>query len=480
MSRRVGPVLLARGADSTHLSLSAILALRTGREPPVLFANGQPAQEPKGILDQSAFTVWRYDFSLPLDRNCHYRLADTVYPVATDLDGDMRIAFVSCNGREHDDLGRSSDERNIMWRRLLDAHRQEPFRLLLHGGDQLYADEFLESHSAIRAWRDGQRADVETMPFTAEMEATARADLMHRYLELYAQPEIAQVLSRVPSLMTWDDHDIFDGWGSHPTWRLDSPVGRGLFRIARDLFCVFQLGCAPDTPPVACPDRSGHSLAWHASFPGFSVVAPDLRSERRPDRVMGEAGWQAFEAGLAASRDSGRHFVVSSVPALGPRLSLVERLVPFLPRAGQFADDLRDQWQSKAHRREWQRFLTALSEEIAAGVPTTVLSGEIHLATRGEMTVPGRHGKPAGTLHQLVASGITHPVPPPGYALGLGLLARFGEDPLPNQPIRLRPLPGRHRPYTAERNYLVLTRRDKRWTALWDTEKHGCTPEMTI
>lgn len=480
MSRRVGPILLARGADTTDIALSAILALRAGIEPPTLFANEQAGAAPAVVLEESGFSVWRYDFSLPLDSNCHYRLGDTVYPVATDLSGDMRIAFVSCNGREHDDLGRSSEERNVMWRRLLAAHRQEPFRLMLHGGDQLYADEFLESHTAIRAWRDGKRSDVEALPFTGEMEAAARADLMRRYLELYSQPEIARVLSRVPSLMIWDDHDIFDGWGSHPAWRLDSPVGRGLFRIARDFFCVFQLGCAPDAPPAICPDRSGSSLGWHVPFPGFSVVAPDLRSERRPDRVMGESGWQAFEAGLAAGRATGRQFVVSSVPALGPRLSLVEHLVPFLPKADQFADDLRDQWQSKAHRREWQRFLSALSEEVAAGLPTTVLSGEIHLATRAEMTVPGRHGQPAGTVHQLVASGITHPVPPPGYALGLGLLARFGEDPLPNQPIRLRPLPGRHRPYTAERNYLILTRRGKNWTAVWDTEKRGRTPQMTI
>src|SRR3546814_1323896 len=62
--------------------------------------------------------------------------------------------------------------------------------------------------------------------------------------------------------------------------------------------------------------------------------------------------------------------------------------------------------------------------------PVTVLSGEIHLATRGTMDTP------EGPLHQLVASGISHPAPPTAYARALGLLARFGEAPLPRSEER--------------------------------------------
>ena len=104
----------------------------------------------------------------------------------------------------------------------------------------------------------------------------------------------------------------------------------------------------------------------------------------------------------------------------------------------------------------------------------TVLSGEIHLATRGEM--PG-HGR---TVHQLVASGIAHPPPPRGFALALSLLARLGEDPLPGHPVSLHPLPGRRRVYTDDRNYLVLERRDGQWQATWHTERRGETPPLAI
>src|SRR3546814_19259546 len=98
--------------------------------------------------------------------------------------------------------------------------------------------------------------------------------------------------------------------------------------------------------------------------------------------------------------------------------------------------DLRDQWQSRSHRAEWCRLLELLIEVHTRGAtPVTVLSGEIHLATRGTLETA------AGPLHQLVASGITHPAPPRAYAAALGLLARFGPSPLPDHPTPLHPLP---------------------------------------
>jgi hypothetical protein len=281
-------------------------------------------------------------------------------------------------------------------------------------------------------------------------------------------------MARVPSLAMWDDHDICDGWGSLPAARLDDPVGRLLFAVAREHFLMFQLGARPDRPPTICPDPAGGTLTWHVSLPGLDLVAPDLRSERRPDRVMGAAGWAAFEAALARGRGE-RLLVLSSVPALGPRLSWIEAAMRLTPWAEKYEDDLRDQWQSRAHRAEWRRFLDRLVRLQAGGGPAvTVLSGEIHLATRGAMDAA-----PA-PIHQLVASGVSHPAPPRAYALTLGLLARLGEGPLPGHPIRLRALPGRRGIYTAERNYLVLERRAGAWTARWSLERDGDTPSLAL
>lgn len=189
---------------------------------------------------------------------------------------------------------------------------------------------------------------------------------------------------------------------------------------------------------------------------------------------MGDSGWRSFEDALAKVKN-GRVLLVSSVPALGPRLSWVETVLHLFPRMQNLEDDLRDQWQSRAHRAEWRGFLTQLAKVHCNPTTTvTLLSGEIHPATRAQFGVPPM------PMHQLVASGISHPAPTGAYAMALDMLARFGETPIPGRPIRLYPLPGRRSIYVAQRNYLVLERKSGRWSAVWELEKDGPTVPLPL
>ena len=109
------------------------------------------------------------------------------------------------------------------------------------------------------------------------------------------------------------------------------------------------------------------------------------------------------------------------------------------------------------------------------GQNITVLSGEIHLATRAVMEL----GRGLG-VHQLVASGIAHRAPPRAWARFLGSLAQLGKAPLAQHPIRIERLPGQRARYVTERNYLVLERQSDRWSAAWDLEKSGLTPTLAL
>jgi hypothetical protein len=471
-----GPILYARGADPAAVRLGLVAVTRQGAEAPRLEADGADAAPLALRAELFGHAVWGAEFTLPVGPETGYRLDGRHFPVVTDLSGDLAVGFVSCNGQENGDEARSHEDRDVMWRRLAAEHRTRPFALLLHGGDQLYADEAMDAHPETRRWAE---LDIDRKPgvdWTPAMEEAARGYFFRRYLALIRQPAFAELGARVPSLMIWDDHDIFDGWGSHPAGLQESPVALGLFRAAREMFVLFQLGADPAALPATCRDRTGASFSQDALFPGFCVLLPDLRSERTPGRVMGDEGWKAFEAGLDAAPGSDRRIVVSSVPALGPRLSLVEALLDLYPGQQQYEDDLRDQWQSRGHRAEWVRFLSRLEREaVERGGPVTVVSGEIHLATRGEMRLSD-----GSSLHQLVASGITHPKPPAALGLGLGLLSRLGHSPLPGRPIRLKRLPGQRTVYTAERNYLVLRRRAGHWTASWELEDSGRTAELGL
>lgn len=474
---RLGPILFFRGLEGGRLRLAAVVVRPEGETPPAIETEGGPAA-PRALLAGAGRRAFGYSFTLPAGGPCEYRFEGETYPVNAAYDGDLRLAYASCNGQEHGDRDRDPAERNAMWACMAAEHAERPFHLLLHGGDQLYADEILECHPAVQAWAKRARPKDVDAATAEDARAALHETLFERYLQTFAEPPFDWLSARIPSLAMWDDHDICDGWGSLPAVKLDRKIGEVLFEVARACFLVFQMGAHPEETPSICIDQSGRSLGWRAALPGVDLIAPDLRSERRPWRVMGKRGWAGFlEATRAAAErpDGGRAFILSSVPALGPRLSWVEAVMILTPTMQKYEDDLRDQWQSRAHRDEWKRFLqTVIDLHRADGRRATLLSGEIHLATRGTLAVEG------GPVHQLVASGVTHPAPAKGYARGLGLLASLGEAPLPAHPIALRPLPGQRATYVAQRNYLVLARDDGAWTARWELEEDGPTPALQI
>lgn len=461
------PILYFRGHADGRLRLHALVLTRDAM-PPGDIAVGEAVHAPSRIYEFEGLSVWRYELELPKGAP-GYRFEGHDYTVVTELEGDLRLAFVSCNGMEHSDLDRDPAERNAMWARLREEHEAAPFALLIQGGDQIYADEVTDGHPLSDTWPD----DLEQMPGSddlADLKRHLERGFIARYLMVLRAPDAARLYAEVPTLSMWDDHDICDGWGSLPQEVTDGPLGAALFDVARRMFLLFQLGLVESDIASSLPDASGASLGWRHRLPGVTLLAPDLRSQRRRDRVMGAEGWRL----VSETDPMGDHtIVVSSVPLLGPRLSLLEQLLVLIPQMQKYEDDLRDQWQSQAHRTEWRRMLGEMKRLRASG-PVTVISGEIHLATRAEMRAP------EGTVHQLVASGITHPEPGQAYAVALGLLASFGEAPLSDSPISILSLPGHRRRYVAERNFLTLWRRDGRWQSQWHLEKSGPTAPLDL
>ncbi|TQS70866.1 alkaline phosphatase family protein [Rhodobacteraceae bacterium] len=465
---QIGPFLYFRASDAAGVAVDAIV-IRKDTTPPAPILIQDTSHAPHLLVQLPAHTVWRYRLTLPPEAT-GYRFDGDTYRVTAHHAGDLRIGFVSCNGEEHGDLTRPEPERNVMWHRLLEQHRKAPMALLVQGGDQIYADEVTDGHPLSENWPDDVPLDPGAEDL-ADLEAHLSRGFIDRYLTVLGAAAPARLMAEVPSLAIWDDHDICDGWGSLRQQATMSAVGQCLFRVARRFYLLFQHGAVEADVPDLFLDAQGYSLSWRHHLPGVTLLAPDLRSERRRRQVMGIPGWRAIDETRLAAGD--HMILVSSVPLLGPRLSLVEGLMMSIPKMQKYEDDLRDQWQSRAHRAEWQRMLRRVLEWRKAG-PVTVISGEIHLATRAEMK------SAPGPVHQLVASGISHRAPSAGYARGLGLLAGLGEAPLADHPIRILPVPGQKRRYTAERNALVLERVDGTWSARWHLESSGITPPLEL
>lgn len=474
----IGPFLFLDHVSPETMRLSAIFIGTLSLTPkPICTVDGAQLSGPAvQLVKVDDRCVWRLKFDLPIrpeTLQTPYCWNGSTFHVVTDITGDLRIGFVSCNGEEHGDLDRPANERNEMWRRLCDDHDKAPFALLIHGGDQVYADEATRGHKLSDDWpntlpEDPSDADV------ASLKAHLRARFFDRYVAVMTTPEIRYLCARVPSLMQWDDHDICDGWGSLQRSRTYSPVGQCIFDVAREMALAFQHGASQTDRPPRMDCATDTHLGWQVTLPGLRIVAPDLRSERTRRSVIGESGWAWMEARLSEPF-SGRTLLVSSVPLLGPRLSLLERVMMLLPSMQKYEDDLRDQWQSRAHRAEWRRMLQLVKSISESQGDITVISGEIHLAARSEMKIDA--GK---AIHQLVASGISHRAPAYIWARILGALSRLGDAPLDGHPIRTGRIPGHSNRFVAERNYLVLERRAEAWTAHWHLEQSGHSDRLGL
>ncbi|MCD1635881.1 alkaline phosphatase family protein [Martelella mediterranea] len=469
----IGPILFLDGVREGRLSLSALFIAARGYVPPPIIL-GDAEVHAMALAEYDHAIAWRARFSLPADRTSAYAWDGVSYEVAGDLTGDIRLAYVSCNGEEIADMEREGSERNAMWARLRESYQAKPFALMLHGGDQVYADEITLDHKLSHDWPD-RKPDDPSPPALADLRHHLREGFFARYAAIYSTPELAWLAARTPSLMQWDDHDICDGWGSLHRSLTESQVGQTVFSVARESFLIFQQAAREGDLPFRFADRSGRHLGWGISAPGLRILAPDLRSERTRDQIMGTGGWAMMTA-EALRKAEGHTLLMSSVPLLGPRLSLLEALMAVIPRMQKYEDDLRDQWQSRAHREEWQRMLKLVIQiGQRDGHHLTAISGEIHLAARAVMDLGhGLH------LNQLVASGIAHRAPPKAWAHFLGALASLGEQPLPGHPIRIKTVPGQSERYTAERNYLLLDRSSGTWSARWDLETSGMTKSLAL
>jgi hypothetical protein len=471
--RITGPILFLDDICESSVKIAALFIAPKGVPVPHVTVAGRGLSAER-LAEFRDATTWRVRFSLPLGGRSEYEWNGTRYPVCCDFSDNTRIAYVSCNGEEIGDLLREGSERNAMWGRLRDDHQARAFALLLHGGDQVYADEVTDGHALSENWPDDIPEDPSHEELAGLHEHLKEA-FFERYATLYASPEFAWLAARVPSLMQWDDHDICDGWGSLPSSRTHSGVGQTLFAAARESFLIFQHAAVDGDLPGRFADEDGQHLGWAVHTTGLRIVAPDLRSERSRRAVMGQGGWHMMEK--EAERPAPGHtFLLSSVPLLGPRLSILEALMVMVPSMQKYEDDLRDQWQSRAHRGEWRHMLRLVrSMALPDGQGLTVVSGEIHLATRGSMALG--HGQ---RLQQLVASGIAHRAPPKAWANLLGALSWLGESPLRGHPIRIERPPGHAARYVAERNYLRLERENNTWRATWEFEDSGSTEPLTL
>jgi hypothetical protein len=328
--------------------------------------------------------------------------------------GLPRVTFASCGGWSEPAAMQAIARPDGLIEHLLEAD-DDPDRefphLFVGGGDQVYADSL---------WH-GQ--DAELHDFAASSKASQdakrpaprrRTRLLRAWIDIYRRAwwgreggsykrtkPMADVLARVPGLYTWDDHEIMDGWGSLPPAMMQNPVVQDAGWAAATTFRAFQLGVDPTE------DRPHHFQAVSLGD-GVEIVMLDTRWQRRMDQILAEDQWRVFKDHLSSLREryeGGPHhlLVVVAVPVVHARYP---HTMNALLDSHELGDDLRDHWEHDSHLGERSRLVNVLLEHADTGRSVTLLSGDVHVASRAYI-----EDESGARVHQVTSSGIVHPAP---------------------------------------------------------------------
>lgn len=214
-----------------------------------------------------------------------------------------------------------------------------------------------------------------------------------------------RALQSCPALMTWDDHDIRDGWGSQG----DEHVYRdSWFRGFRDA-CIahqFARGPRPWREELASVDQP---LWQELAIGGVPTFVLDLRTCRdvAVPTVIGEQQWEALRRWFAAL-DPARcrnYVLVSSVPLffrVGSRATIAAAFTD------EVRDDLLDTWTSSANEPEWRLVLEEIAAAGARGLRGLIVSGDYHVNALCRVNATRGDGPPEVVAYELMASGLAN------------------------------------------------------------------------
>jgi PhoD related phosphatase len=344
---------------------------------------------------------------------------------------EPRIAYTSCNGFSEGDAKTKLDEPYGLWTRMVEDHFREPFALLIMGGDQLYADEIWHSRRrvpSVVAWSQLSRAQRTKQPVNARLQGELNRFYEDIYIRHWNQADMALMMASVPSLMMWDDHDIFDGWGSYPDDLQNCPVYQAIFAAARRYFELFQLRSQRNTTLLR---PGGEHYSFALRFRDYGILGLDLRTNRTEAVVMSDQNWLDVKSWLdKASGHVRTLLVLSAVPVIYRDFRTTEAAIDITPWQEQLTDDIRDRWRSRYHEGERMKLIMNLfafqPRSSSEPVKRVILAGDVHVGCLGVIRDRRVADQPC-LIYEVVSSGILHP--PPTWYEWLGILAGSSDTP---------------------------------------------------
>ena len=315
-----------------------------------------------------------------------------------------KMAYASCNGFSDPNLMNSTDQPYALWTEMKKQHQYEPFSLLILGGDQVYADSIWSKVKALEAWNALDREDKVKRKATKVMKEQIDRFYSELYCDRWSTPAVATMLATIPSIMMWDDHDIFDGWGSYPEDLQTCDVYPEIYKAAVRHFRWFQLRSTRNVTLLAGGGTPSH-YSFGFTYRGYTILALDNRAQRSLTQVMSDDQWTDVLRFLDGHKDSQDLLVLSAVPVVYRDFSFSEAAVDATPWEEELTDDLKDHWRAKEHEGERAKLIMRLLQNAGQRkARTVILSGDVHVGCLG--VIQDSRGPESVSIHQVVSSGI--------------------------------------------------------------------------
>lgn len=480
----LGPILRLRAVEPEPARWRvSVLVVVTGAEAPTLTwtssARETSAAAPVRLAEHGARTVWSIELAVtrgaaPVEVTYRIGGAGSWRFTVPATHERPRMTYNTCNGFSSLKAAKSVRDPFALWVEVAAVHAQTPYHLMMMGGDQVYADPLWETIDELIDWSHSGSFIADVVGMSGALAEQVDRFYFELYVKRWAQPQVAAMLASIPTVMMWDDHDIFDGWGSYPDSRHRSPVYQGIFKAAQRWFCVFQLHRGPATPTdeFIAP---APSLSYAHRIDDLAIVALDLRSERSSSQIMSPASWDAALRWIDGQEGLRHLLLMTSIPVVYTDLGAIEDALGFLPGRQELEDDLRDHWASRPHQGERLRLVHRLLDFARArGTRVTILSGDVHVGAMG--VIESTRGDVPQTISQLISSAIVHPSAQAIFIYALDRLFDAGGPIDRGIEVRMLPFPGTRRRLLAARNWLSLepdlawdTSRKRLW-ANWHVE----------
>jgi hypothetical protein len=432
-------------------------------------------------------------------------------------DGLFRIArynqkwrggFFSCNGFDATVPEQTKSDLTFgdVWEHLNSIHDETPLHILLWGGDQNYIDFMFEDVPYLKEWVDMEWNEKWTCDFRDDLKQQVEEYHFNTYIQNWERSEVKNALASIPSLMQWDDHDIFDGAGSYPPLLHDSPMMTGLFKAAQKLRLLFQ-----HHTTIEKAREHGlfgyHGYNWLAHCgPDLVIIGSDGRTERNTEIIHHEESWNMIFEKLENNIMNTKHLIVLfPVPFSFVRFKLAGNIfghlknlpnkfrnVPIVKQTNsifglpELYDDLLDEWTHEAHIGERNRALSRFQELAKKKrMRITFFSGDVHCCGISRFQTRITNGLPpindTKLMYQVISSAIVN-IPPPRRAIRLAHYAKTKWFPLVDTEEELidffqrLPENGRkiiHKKLLPNRNWCYFEQCEETKATVYNNEKTG-------